>query len=98
MKKQDYDLRKKELLATYTSSMRALQSSFALENNPHKIGDIVKDFQGWMKIENVFPSLKFGNNYPECRYTGIELTLKMVPKLKQSGRGLFQSNVLEKKY
>ena len=72
-----------------------LMKQFVRENNPYKVGDIVTDHIGSVKIEKLGYSWGFNSN-PCATYFGIEINKDGTPNKKGKTRTAFQSN-LEKK-
>lgn len=64
---------------------------FAKANNPYKIGDIVKDHIGKLKIEKISYFMFYSQ--PSCIYYGVELKKDGTPCKIQSGRPVYQKNI-----
>lgn len=84
------------LESRYKKRKYNLAEEYALSNNPYNIGDIIRDTTDIIEIENVFHTIGIGNVIPTCYYTGVELTKKLQPKIKQTGVKIFQNNVIKK--
>ena len=93
MTQYEYQLKLNQINKDHQIRLRFLASDFAESNNPHKIGDIVKDTIGSIKIEKIqFTS--GGSGYPQCVYFGVELTKKGDPNKRGKKRTVYQSNLL----
>jgi hypothetical protein len=93
MTQYEYQLKLNQINKDHQIRLRFLASDFAESNNPHKIGDIVKDTIGFIKIEQIQFTLGGGKYLPECVYTGIELTKKGEPNKRGNKRTIYQSNI-----
>lgn len=92
MTKEEYD---KQLVLIFEQK-KALAKKFAFANNPYKIGDIVTDRIGSIKIDKILYSIKTSSSdYPSCIYEGIELTKKGLPNKKGNRRNVYQTNLLK---
>lgn len=63
-----------------------------MSNNPYKIGDVVEDHIGKLMIEQICV-YEDPWDLPVCVYKGVELNKDGTPRKKQTGRGVYQSNV-----
>ena len=79
--KKEYDLKKQKLQIAYADS-----------NNPYKIGDIVKDHIGNLKIERISYANLYMTNKFQCRYIGIRLNKDGSPSKKETSP-VYQSNI-----
>lgn len=72
-----------------------LYVEYALSNNNFKVGDIVTDHIGSIKIEKIKVHVNgfIGNYKPECKYIGIELKKDLTPTKIKKERVVYQSNV-----
>ena len=77
---KEFELKKGELNKTY-----------ALMNNPYKVGDVVKDHIGSIKIETILTTTT--NGIPCCVYYGMELKKDLTPKKNGEKRNLWQVNI-----
>ncbi len=94
MTQYEYQLKLNKINKDHQIRLRFLASDFAESNNPHKIGDIVTDHIGSIKIEQIkIVSLSFSSTLPCCVYYGIELTKKGEPNKKGTKRTVHQSNI-----
>ena len=91
---QEYDNEMQSLESEFEVKKKELMKEFAFSNNPHKIGDVVADHSGSIKIEKI----KYGksiSNYPCCVYIGIELKKDLTPAKKQNHTQIWQSNLIK---
>lgn len=107
MTKQEYDEKLKVIEENYDLLKKDLYKNFAFANNPYKVGDIITDHIGSIKIEKIRfkrPPYNFLPTSPECVYEGIELlpqcvyegielTKKGEPKKNESRRIVYQDNI-----
>lgn len=94
MTRQEYEQKKKILKQDYDHNLYILDREYAMANNPYKIGDIIEDHIGRIKIEKISFGYSFPHETPECIYYGIEVKKDNTPKKKQDlNRKIFQSNI-----
>ena len=92
MTQEEYKSKLNEINKDYELKLKSLDKDYAFSNNPFKIGDIVTDHIGSIKIEEIKAYLsRFP--YPCCVYYGIELTKKGEPYKKGTKRKIYQSNI-----
>jgi hypothetical protein len=89
---QEYISRKNILIKEHDKKMKELNKEYALSNNTVKIGDIVTDHIGSVKVEKI---LLWGSIEPSCVYRGIEYTKAGKPYKKGSERDVFQINLIK---
>ncbi len=75
--------------------IRRLNIEFAQANNPYKQNDIVQDHIGRLLVHEIKYRGRGWNDLPECLYYGVELKKDGSPMKKQSGRCVYQSNILK---
>lgn len=68
---------------------------FASALNPYKKGDIIKDSEGGMIIQNIRINSLYSRDLPYCSYRGIELKKDETPRKVQSGRSIAQFNIIK---
>jgi hypothetical protein len=90
----EYEKRLDELQADFDRKKSALIREIALKNNPYKVGDVVTDHMGSIRIESIGVSMLSGR--PSCFYNGVILTKQGEPsKLKHNKRAADQSNLIK---
>lgn len=92
---EEYKERINQLELEYNRKKRELQKEYAKLNVPHKIGDVVEDHIGKLKIERI-AFIWTARDEVEYEYFGIELKKDGTPCKRQTGRGVYQSNVLRR--
>jgi hypothetical protein len=90
MTQEVYDKKWMEIKISFEAAKNALYKEFAYANNPYKIGDIVSDNLGTIKIEKIKVYLGL-HIYPQCVYFGVELTKKGEPNKRGNKRTVYQS-------
>jgi|LakMenEpi03Aug12_release.lakeMendotaPanAssembly.Ray.scaffolds.fasta_scaffold1040893_1 hypothetical protein len=88
-----YDKKLMEIKMSFEAAKEELYREFAYANNPYKIGDIVTDNTGTIKIEKIKIYLGLGI-YPQCVYFGVELTKKGEPNKRGNKRSIYQSSII----
>lgn len=78
---EQYKLEKKRILCEYVMSWC-----------PYKIGDIVRDHIGFVKIEKIVPIIGICNKV-DIMMLGTEYTLKLEPKKTGARRNIYHSNI-----
>lgn len=92
MTKEEYQDRRNQLELEYYKKKKDLANEYAKSNVPHKVGDVVEDHFGKIKIERI----KFiwtANDELDYLYYGLELKKDGTPRKKQTGRSVYQSNI-----
>jgi hypothetical protein len=71
-----------------------LMKQFVRENNPYKVGDIITDHIGSLKIEKMGYAWGFSGSMPCATYFGLEINKDGTPNKKGKQRTAHQSNIL----
>lgn len=90
----EYKERRNQLELEYNRKKRELQNEYAKFNIPHKIGDVVEDHIGKLKIERIAFIWRTSDEL-DYVYYGIELKKDGTPYKKQTNRPVHQSNILK---
>ena len=81
---EEFRLKEQEIQERYEKDRQQLESRFAHENNPIKIGDVITDHYHSIKVEQMGVVIIIGGNLinrkPCMRYYGTEMTKKGLPK------------------
>lgn len=87
----------KDLEQEYTSKINKLKIEYAKAHNPYSVGDIVEDHLGKLLIEKIkFTERRVvDKTIPYCFYIGKELNKNGSVSKKQTGRKVYQFNILE---
>lgn len=96
MTPEEYKRKQIELDYELEDRKKTLAKEYALSNNPYKVGDIVTDHIGPLKIEKINISISYLDSLPQCVYFGIELKKDGTPMKKQNARGVWQKNIIKK--
>lgn len=88
----DYSKKMDELNKAHEKSKKELSTKYALSNNPFKIGDIITDHIGSVKITKIKISL-----YPKpaCVYEGVILNKNLSPNKLNKTRTVYQPNIIK---
>lgn len=73
-----------------------LMEQYAMSNNPYRIGDVIQDHIGSIKIESIRAEIEYISKLPACVYLGTEVKKDGSPKKKSFKRAIYQSNVGQK--
>lgn len=94
MDKKTYLDKLEKIENNYELKVKELKRSYAISNNPVKIGDIIKDHIEIMKVEKIkhfyTPT---GSDFPACVYHGIKYTKKIKPYKNKEKIIIFQDNL-----
>ena len=103
MTKKDFLAELTLIRQDYKKAKEDLYLNFAEENNPYKIGDIVRDHYHTIKIRKIkhrFPDERAifndRSDFPTSIFTGTELTKDLSPKRIQRNIFMYQCNVKRK--
>ena len=92
MTQQEYKLELDRIDREYNSRKNNLYTEYALSNNPYKVGDIISDHIGSVKVESVSVYLDI-DRLPMCVYTGTTLRKDLTPSKKNEKRKVYQGNI-----
>jgi hypothetical protein len=90
---EQYNEKIKFLNTVFENAKKEVGRDFAISKNTVKIGDIIKDNIGSIKVEVI---RVYFSDLPECVYTGVELRKDNTPNKKGTKRSVFQTNILLK--
>ena len=91
MKIEEFNSKKKALLEKHDEEMFKLKRDYALSNSTVKIGDMVTDHMGTIKVEKV---ITWCRDIPSCVYKGKEYTKAGKPSKRGSTRNVYQINLI----
>lgn len=102
MTKEEYIARLEEIKKKCQKEVNKLGVDYAKSNNPHQVGDTIKDHMGAMVIERVqivlSASVQISFNIPVCCYYGVQLKKDGTPiKRQDPTRSIYQSNIIDPK-
>jgi len=72
-----------------------VEEEYALSHNKVKIGDIITDHIGCIKVDSISVTKIYGSTLPLCAYHGEEYTKKGVAKKNGNNRVVWQSNLIK---
>ena len=93
MNQEEYKKRLLEIESERNQKINSLKKEYAMLNNPYKIGDVITDHMGSIKIESVHLS-QSSSILPCCSYFGLELKKDGTPKKNNSKRRVWQENLI----
>lgn len=94
MEKEEYLKKRKEIIHQHWNDLRELCKKMAFDNNTIKVGDIVTDRIGSIKVERVqFQFIRESETVPYCVYTGQVLKKDLTPTVKKQERSIHQPNL-----
>lgn len=94
MDKTEFKKQKQILKDICDKGFRELKEKYALANNNVKIGDIISDGTISIKVEKIqVVQSSFGNEYPECRYSGKKVKKDGSFFKDGSNDSIYQSNM-----
>lgn len=94
MTKEEYKERMISIERECARKKRDLNIEYAMSNNPYKVGDVVEDHIGKLRIERTeVDSISW--DLPSCIYYGVELKKDGTPCKRQTNRPVFQLNLLK---
>ena len=76
------------------SEEKELARKYAYANNKIKVGDIVTDHIGSIKVEKILWGFASFKDKPLCIYRGIELKKDKTPTKRGNKRDVYQSNLV----
>lgn len=84
-----------KLKRDYDNKVGNLQRDYAFSNSSVKVGDIVTDHIGSVKVDIILYTIVHNGDHPTCVYRGEEFTKAGKPRKKQSMRDVYQINLKE---
>jgi hypothetical protein len=90
MTQEEYKSKKDKINKEHNEKLLFLAKQYAFINNPYKVGDIITDHIGSIKIEQIN---FYYSEFPSCSYSGIELTKKGEFNKRGKERTVFQLNI-----
>ena len=97
MTKDEYAAQLDILNQEHRAKCDELAETYAMANNPYKVGDILRDYCQIILVERIGWGYNFSSCLPQCVYYGKQLTTKLVPKKHQDiNPRMGQSNVKRK--
>lgn len=95
MNKEEYLSKKRAIQEQHDEQLKLLNKEFAIDNNPVKVGDVIKDHYKIIRVEKFFLSNTM-NGTPMLKYRGIRLTAKGEPtKREKYDNAIYQNNITE---
>ena len=95
MTKEQYDEALIAIRKDYELKVKNLDFSFANQNNPYKIGDIICGNRKIIRIEEIQVIMR-NARYPRCAYNGALLTKYFVEYKNGRKSCIFQEDVTKK--
>jgi hypothetical protein len=95
MTKEQYIQKLKDLEAEFENKKGELVRLCAFSNNTIKVGDVITDHSGSIKVEKIQVAFGYACDLPSCVYTGIELNKDGTPNKKGKKRSVWQSNLVK---
>lgn len=92
MDEQELKSKLKQAVENYEAEKNKIYLEFARANNPYKIGDVVTDHMGALRIEKITVSV--WDSYPSCVYHGVRLTKAGEPSKKETAP-VHQINIIK---
>lgn len=93
MTQEEYKNKIAELSKKFELDRQNLRKEYAFSNNPYKIGDIITDHIGSIKIDNVKCAQPFLSELPCCVYIGLELKKDGTPTKLGKQRTIYHTNI-----
>lgn len=89
---QEFRAEMEDLEEQYKLEKHRILCEYVMSWCPYKIGDIVRDHIGFVKIEKISPIIGICNKADICMF-GTEYTAKMEPKKTGTKRNIYHSNI-----
>lgn len=92
MTHQEFRAEMEDLEKQYKLEKKRIINEYVMSWCPYKIGDIVRDHIGFVKIEKIVPIIGICNKV-DIMMLGTEYTLKLEPKKTGTRRNIYHSNI-----
>jgi len=96
MTKEEYYKQRRLIDQQAQKDKMTLAYEYAMSNNPYAIGDIISDHHITIKINKIKVKFAFGDDYPQCVYTGQCLRKDGKPFKKPKIDWIYQDNIKDK--
>ena len=93
MTEDDYDREYLELRRSFNRDQRLLDMKYAFANSIIKVGDIIEDNLGRVRVTQIGHYLSMERRYPFCRHLGVCITLAGVDFKNGRTRSVYQENI-----
>lgn len=93
MEINEFISQKNDLRIEHDKKVQALSKEYALSNNTVKVGDMVTDHIGAVKVEKILIRV---TDEPSCVYSGTEYTKAGKPTKRGTKRLAYQINLVNK--
>jgi hypothetical protein len=95
MNKLDFDKRMETIESGFEYQKKELYNEYAIANNPHDVGDIIRDSSSKIRISKIVPTMAL-SAYPECKYFGEKLRQSDNKPFKNKDYDwIYQSNIVD---
>lgn len=91
MKFEELEIQLKTIEDSAERQRKAAIRQYCLENNTVRVGDIVKDRIGSVKVEKIL--IDYSRTRPQCIYVGAELKKDLTPRKDNSKRNVYAQNL-----
>lgn len=94
---EEYHQKIKDLEKEYDVKKRLIAREYAFSNSPYKKGDVIKDHNSKIRIEEI--KFYFSTDRPSCVYIGPSLKKDGTPQLERKTKKpmrdtIYQSNII----
>jgi len=93
MTKKEYQSQIKTINTEANEKKKEVMREYAMSNNPYNIGDIVKDHQQTIKVDDIKIQISSETSMPQCVYYGILLKKDGTPYKSGKKEYVYQSNI-----
>ena len=95
MNLEEYNALIKQAEEDFLLKKKQITRDCALSNNPYKVGDVITDHVGSIKIEKIKYAFGRFGELPCCTYEGVILNKNGEPSTKKDNkRGVWQNNII----
>lgn len=92
MTHQEFRAEMEDLEEQYKLERKRILNEYVMSWCPYKIGDIVRDHIGFVRIEKIVPIIGICSKVDIMMF-GTEYTLKLEPKKTGTRRNIYHSNI-----
>jgi len=94
MTDEEYESRHRAAREQYRETCGVIDREYAFSHSKVKVGDIVQDHAGFLRVEKISFYRPMHPAKPACIYSGTRMTKKLVPFKKSEMGDVYQRNLV----
>ena len=95
MNEKTYAQLKHEVHKKFSLEMKKLNREYAYSNTNVKVGDIISDHNGTIKVDDIGWAFSYMETLPGCLYSGIRLKKDLTPYKSKERETIYHGNIVK---